>query len=76
MLNSLIDLKQFTDYFIDGDVSKQGLKFLDKEILPPEAIIELNIEAVLISSQRFAQEMKQRLRKVAGKKLEVATCYE
>lgn len=76
MLNSLIDLTKITDYFIDGDVNKHGLKFLDKEILPPEAIIDLNIEAVLISSHRFVSEMEKRLRKIKGPELEVATCYE
>ena len=61
---------------IDGDPMKQGTTFLDFPVFAPEQIVELGIDAILVSSHRFQDEIVSKIRQVAGENIEIALCYD
>jgi 2-polyprenyl-3-methyl-5-hydroxy-6-metoxy-1,4-benzoquinol methylase len=75
-LSSHIDLYNFVDCYLDGDVHKQGKSFLGKEVYSPLVIKDLDIDAVIISSGRFVDEMKRTVINSGKNNLIVKTCYE
>ena len=75
-LSSHIDLNSYVSCYLDGDINKQGKKFLGKKVYSPESVKHLNIDAVIISSGRFIDEMKRTVLSHGNDGIEVATCYE
>ena len=75
-LSSHIDLYSFVDCYLDGDVHKQGKSFLGKKVYSPLTIKDLDIDAVIISSGRFVDEMKRTVINSGKNDLIVETCYE
>lgn len=75
-LASLVDLNGLVSCFVDGDPAKQGGTFLGLPVYPPEALRELGVAAVLISSNRFVDEMLHKVRAICGDNVEIASCYQ
>ena len=75
-LMSHFDLHAFSSILIDGDPMKQGTTFLDFPVFAPEQIVELGIDAILVSSHRFQDEIVSKIRQVAGENIEIALCYD
>ena len=72
---SHIDLWYYCDYLLDGDPRKQGTEFLGKKIFAPEEMLALGIDCILVSSQRFQEEIVRRIHEIAGPDIEIVTCY-
>ncbi|MFV2058075.1 MAG: methyltransferase domain-containing protein [Thiohalomonadales bacterium] len=70
------DLHAVCSIVIDGDPKKQGTTYLGFPVYSPEQILELGINAILISSHRFQDEIINKIRQVAGERVEIALCYE
>lgn len=75
-LTTYFDLQKYCDYFIDGDPKKQGIEFLGLSVHAPEDITSLDIECILVSSQRFQDEIVRKIRDIAGEQVEIAVCYD
>lgn len=75
-LLGLLDLREAIACVLDGDPSKQGGRFLDWPVHAPEALPELGLDAVLISTRAFEQEVYDALAPVARDHgIEVVRCY-
>ena len=69
------DLQAVTSVLIDGDPKKQGTRFLGLPVYAPEQIVELGVDAILVSSNRFQDEIVRNIRQLAGDRVEIAMCY-
>lgn len=74
-LSSHINLSENCQFLIDGDPKKQGREFLGLPVCAPDQITSLGIDAILISSHRFQDEIIKTIRKLCGDEIDVATCY-
>lgn len=70
------DLGSASRIFIDGDPKKQGTTFLEFPVYAPKQILELGVDAILVSSNRFQDEIIRNIRQVAGETIEIALCYD
>lgn len=75
-LSSHIDLAKYVDCYLDGDANKQNKVFLGKKVYSPMVAKDLDIDAVIISSGRFIEEMHRTIIDHGKKNLIVETCYE
>jgi 2-polyprenyl-3-methyl-5-hydroxy-6-metoxy-1,4-benzoquinol methylase len=75
-LAKLVNLSGSACCVLDSDPKKQGQKYLGLPILAPKKLAEGNIEAVLISSNRFIDEMVRAVLKYGGANVEIRTCYD
>jgi len=75
-LAALINLNENVSCILDGDPNKQGQKYLDLPVLMPQYLADGEIDAVLISSNRFVNEMVSKTRELGGDKVEIMSCYE
>lgn len=75
-LSTRFDLAKHASFLVDGNTAKHGTKFLGLEVLAPEALVERNVDAVLLSSHRFVDEMEATVRRLAGSRVEIQRCYE
>lgn len=75
-LSAYIDLLSFADIFLDSDERKHGATFLDLPVFGPGDIEKQGVNAVLISSQRFQNEIEDELKRRYGATIEIATCYD
>ncbi len=74
-LASLVDITAYACCFIDGDPTKQNQKFMGLPVIAPDDLIPRGIDAVLISSNRFVDEMVRTVRTVGGPGVAIDTCY-
>lgn len=70
------DLQSVSSILLDGDSKKQGTLFLDIPVYAPEKIIELGVDAILVSSNRFQDEIVKKIRQVAGENVDIVLCYD
>lgn len=70
-----LDLAPYGAVLLDGDDKKQGNPFLEMPVRAPEDIGALGIDAVLISSHRFRDEMVETVRRNGGEDIAVADLY-
>lgn len=75
-LTAYFDLQNYCDCFLDGDPKKHGTEFLGLSVHSPAEIIPLEIDCILVSSQRFQDEIVRKIRETAGEKVEIAVCYD
>lgn len=75
-LMSAIDLTAYSSIILDTDPKKKGTRFLDFIVHAPEDINALEIDAILISSQRFQDEIQKALTETWGSRIEIAVCYD
>jgi SAM-dependent methyltransferase len=75
-LANLVNLRDVVSCFLDGDPNKYGGLFLGLPVLAPSQLASQKIDAVLISSNRFIDEMTHTVRKLGGPEVEIRTCYE
>ena len=75
-LATLVNLDSSVFCYLDGDPKKHGKSFLGKQIFSPTHLDALDIDAVLISSNRFVDEMSATARRYGGTRIELLTCYE
>lgn len=75
-LTSYFDLLTHASFILDGDVKKQGDEFMGLPVHAPEDIPKLGINAVLVSSQRFQDEIERKVREVGGPDVSIAVCYD
>lgn len=75
-LAGLVELQNAASFFIDGDSRKQGTRFLGLPVFAPERLTHGDIDAVLISSNRFVDEMVRTVQRFGGPGIELRTCYE
>lgn len=75
-LSEHIDFSELVDVYLDGDPIKQGELFLGKKVVAPSQLGDAGIDAVLISSGRFAGEMTDQLRRLEQPDLVIGYCYE
>lgn len=73
-LGALIDLGA-ARFVVDGDPAKQGTRLCGLPVRAPQALAEEGIDAVLISSHRFVDEMQTTAREHCGDGAEVLCCY-
>ena len=75
-LLDLIDLAPSICCVLDNDPQKAGQRFLNWEVHPPSAIAELGLDAILISTNAFEDEVFAATEPVARKLgIEVVRCY-
>lgn len=75
-LMSLIDLRTYSSVILDTDPKKIGTYFLDFIVHAPDDIDALEIDAVLVSSQRFQEEIRTAITETWGSRVEIAVCYD
>jgi len=75
-LLSVVDLPAYVSIILDSDTKKQGTQFLGLPVHAPKEISNLGIDAVLISSQRFQDEIKRFVESIAPDSIEIAVCYD
>ncbi|MBF0248473.1 MAG: hypothetical protein HQL36_10450, partial [Alphaproteobacteria bacterium] len=75
-LSSHVDIQGACSWILDGDPKKQGTVFMGLPVHAPEEIPGLGIQGVLVSSQRFQEEIVRRIRSIAGSDVEIAVCYD
>ena len=75
-LATLVNLSSNACCILDGDPNKQGQVYLGLPVLTPQKLDDGDIDAVLISSNRFIDEIKRTVLEWGGDKVELRTCYE
>lgn len=75
-LATLVSLNDHVCCFLDGDPQKQGQQYLGLPVLTPQKLADGGIDAVLISSNRFIDEISRTVREFGAGKVELRTCYE
>lgn len=75
LLGVLAELGPRIHCFLDSDPRKQGQKFHNWQVFGPHDISELNLHAILISSQRFEDEIFDTLKPHRETGLSVIRCY-
>lgn len=75
-LATLVNLSGNACCLLDGDPKKQGQEYLGLPVLTPQKLAYGDIDAVLISSNRFIDEIARTVREFGGPKVELRTCYE
>ena len=75
-LATLVNLSGKAFCLLDGDPKKQGQVYLGLPVLAPQKLADGDIDAVLISSNRFIDEIARTAREFGGPKVELRTCYE
>lgn len=68
-------LRNLISCYIDSDPRKQGTSFFDKPIYGPEAIDGLDVQAILISSHDFEEEIFQAIRRHVSRDVTILRCY-
>ncbi len=71
----LIDMSDFVCCVIDSDKKKYGKKFMKWPIYGPAHIDTLNLDAILISSHAFEEEIYESIKHFQTKGLDIITCY-
>jgi len=75
-LLDLVPLRGIVRAILDGDPAKLGSRFLDWEVRAPEEAGALGLDAVVLSSRPFQDEMEERLAPTAAEHgIEVLRCY-
>lgn len=74
-LSSWINYPAYIDYVFDGDKVKQGSEFMGFTVLAPEEMARLPVDACLISSGRFVDEIRQTIQKYNANTIEIIDCY-
>lgn len=74
-LDGLYDIRANACVVLDGDPAKQGSSFLGLPVHGPQDIDRLGIDAVLISSQRFTDEIADTVRRHTMRPVDIQTCY-
>jgi len=75
-LMELFDLSSFVECVLDSDPEKAGGKFLDWRVHGPDEIQALGLDAILISTNAFEQEVYDSLMSTANVHgIEVVRCY-
>jgi SAM-dependent methyltransferase len=75
-LLDLVDLSPCLAAVIDSDPAKHGSPFLRWTVQPPEALPDLGLDAVVVSSRPFQREMAARIGPLAARAgVEVVTLY-
>ncbi len=74
-LSTRFDLLAYAEFLIDGDPKKAGTSFLGLPVIPPSEIPGRGIQAVLLSSHRFVDEMQAAVLKAGGPEVAVERCY-
>ena len=72
-LASIFDIRNYVTLYLDGDPRKSGTRFLGKPVISPIEIEKNGIDAVLISSGRFQDEM---VAAISQYDLKIETCYD
>jgi len=75
-LFKLFDLQTMVSVFIDSDPDKWGQMFMGKEIIPPDHIDGLEVDAILISSHHFEDEISQTISRVNTGNIPVVKLYQ
>ncbi|NFV81185.1 class I SAM-dependent methyltransferase [Magnetospirillum aberrantis] len=75
-LDALYDIRANATLVLDGDPAKQGTTFLGLPVHGPQDIDRLGIDAVLISSQRFTDEIAATVHRHSSRPVEVERCYD
>ncbi len=75
LLGVLAELESVIFCLLDTDPRKQGRHFHRWRVFGPEDIPELDLDGILISSQRFEDEIFDALQPFAQKGLSVIRCY-
>lgn len=70
------ELSDAVQCLIDSDPKKAFTKFQQWSIYPPEHIPNLNVDAILISSHDFEEEIFQTIKKYNKNNVMVIRCYE
>jgi 2-polyprenyl-3-methyl-5-hydroxy-6-metoxy-1,4-benzoquinol methylase len=74
-LLNLIDITDLIDCLIDSDPKKHGKKFMNWQIYGPSDINSLNLDVIIISSQRFEEEIYKLIKHNKSQKLKIIKCY-
>jgi len=75
-LLDLVDLSDSIVGVLDSDPAKRGGTFLGWPVHAPEDVAELDVDAVVLSSQPFQEEMAARIEPVAVREgIEIVRCY-
>lgn len=75
-LSTRFDLAAHATCLLDGDPTKQGREFLGLPVHAPESIPALGIDAVLLSTHRFTEEMTATVRRCGGPNIAIERCYD
>ncbi len=75
LLGVLEELAPVVYCLLDTDPRKQGRPFHQWKVYGPDDIVDLNLDAILISSQRFEDEIHEALRPHWEAGLTVIRCY-
>lgn len=74
-LLELVPLQRAAACFLDGDPRKAGTWFCGLPVHLPEALPQLGVRAVLLSTAVFAAEMTARIKAIPDLDVAVADCY-
>lgn len=75
-LFKLFEFEAWVSVFIDSDPDKWGQKLMGKTIIPPQEIDGLAVDAVLISSHHFENEIFNTISRYNSTKLPVIKLYD
>ena len=64
------------EFFIDNDPEKTGGQFYGFDVVKPEAIVGMELDAVLLSSRRYASEMKEQLIRLGIDESRIVSAWE
>ena len=71
----LVDISDFVCCLLDSDQKKHGKKYMRWRIYGPTDIESLNLDAILISSQKFEDEIYESIKHYKAKGLDIIKCY-
>lgn len=76
-LSQLIDFTKYAGnmVIVDGDAKKQGKSFLGMRVIAPEEMKRDGVDCVVVSSQRFSEEMVANVRSILGDDTEINVFY-
>ncbi len=74
-LLELVDLGEAVACVLDGDARKQGGEFLGWPVHAPSAAAELALDAVVLSSRAYQEEMFRAVAPLAEEGVEIVRCY-
>ena len=74
-LLNLIKINNLVHCLIDTDPAKHGKIFLKWQIYRPEDILSLNLDAIIISSERFETEIYESIKHLEKTGLKIIKCY-
>lgn len=74
-LLNLVDFDDCIVCLLDSDPAKIGTRFIDWEVYGPESIRQLGLNAIVISSRDYQEEIYRRIQHRAQEGIEIVRCY-